>query len=495
MRAAQQEEKPFHTVIVGAGFGGLCMGIKLHEAGVEDFVILEKGNEVGGTWRDNQYPGAACDVQSHLYSFSFAPRNDWSQRYAGWAEIQRYILDVTERFGMGRYIRFGCQASSAVFDERSGLWTVGTSNGETYRCRHWVLASGPLHVPAFPDIKGIDSFKGKIIHSARWDKEYDFTGKRVASVGTGGSAIQYVPEIAPACGKLDVFQRTPAWVIPRDDRAYPEWRKKLFAALPFLRTLHRWKLYWGNETRVWPLFSPAVARLWQRYVKATMRRQVQDPVVFARMVPDYTIGCKRVLISNKWLPTFNRPNVELVTDSIEEIRENSIVTADGQERQIDCLVLGTGFVTDPRLYMKDFALRGLAGCRLQDDWAKSPTAYLGVSVAGYPNMYQLVGPHSVLGHNSIIFMIEAQVHHILACMDEARRRGAAWMGVKHTAQVRFFTWVSNKLKGTVWTSGCRGWYQTAEGINFTIWPGSTWSYWLACRRLKSADFDFGRVAK
>jgi cation diffusion facilitator CzcD-associated flavoprotein CzcO len=495
MNSGKAQGNHVHTVIVGAGFGGLCMGIKLREAGVEDFVILEKGSEVGGTWRDNQYPGAACDVQSHLYSYSFAPKSDWSQRYAGWAEIQQYILDVTERFDMRSRIRFGREVNSAVFDESSGQWTIGTSSGETYVCRHWVLASGPLHVPAYPDIKGLDTFKGKIIHSARWDKSYDFSGKRVASLGSGGSAIQYVPEIAPTCGKLHVFQRTPAWVIQRDERTYPEWRKKLFGALPFLRTLHRWRLYWGNESRVWPLFTPALARLWQRRVLSIMRRQVSDSALFKKMVPGYTIGCKRVLISNKWLPTFNRPNVELVTDGIVEIREHSIVTTDGKERDIECLVLGTGFVTDPRLYMKEFTLLGLGGRRLQDDWAKTPTAYLGVSVAGYPNMFQLVGPHSALGHNSIIFMIEAQVRHILTCMEEAKRRSAAWVAVKPEAQFKFLNWVSDQLQGTVWTSGCRAWYQTAEGVNFTIWPGSTWAYWLACRRLKSADFEFGGLAK
>lgn len=500
METASREANPavpqvVDTLIVGAGFGGLCMGIALDKADRGDWLILEKGQEVGGTWRDNQYPGAACDVQSHLYSYSFAPKADWSRRYAGWDEIQRYILDVTARYGLRSRIRFGREVVAATWDEAAARWTLQTADGARYVCRQWVLASGPLHVPAMPDIPGLARFAGPVWHSARWRHDVDLAGKRVASIGSGGSAIQYVPEIAPRAGHVTVFQRTPAWVIPRDMRRYPRWRQRLFAAVPWLRALHRARLYWSNESRVWPLFHPALARLIQPLVAWSMRRQVRDPALAARLVPDYTIGCKRILISNEWLKAFNRDNVDLVTARIAEITPTGVVTADGREHPADVLILGTGFVVDPRLYMKDFTLSGRAGHRIGTDWAQTPTAYLGISMAGYPNMFQLVGPHTALGHNSIIFMIEAQVQFIVAALRERERRHADSIDVRPEAQADFLAGVRRGLAGTVWESGCKSWYQAADGTNFTLWPGATWRYWLACRNPEWAHFSFaGRDA-
>jgi len=287
------------VVIVGSGFGGLCMAIKLREAGMDNFVVLEKGNEVGGTWRDNHYPGAACDVQSHMYSYSFATKADWTKRYAPWNEIQQYILDTAAKYRIRPFVRFNQEVVGAVFNEETGRWTITTHTGDTYLTRHWVLASGPLHVPAIPDIKGLADFKGKVMHSADWDHGYDLRGKKVASIGTGGSAIQYVPEIAPKVGQLHVFQRTPAWVIPRDERGYSGLRKAMFKALPFTRTLHRWRLYWTNESRVWPIFNPKLAKVGEFFLKKFIAYQVKDPALVKKLTPDYTLGCKRILISNK----------------------------------------------------------------------------------------------------------------------------------------------------------------------------------------------------
>jgi cation diffusion facilitator CzcD-associated flavoprotein CzcO len=481
-----------HTdvAIVGAGFGGLCMGIKLLEAGKTDFVILEKADEVGGTWRDNSYPGAACDVQSHMYSYSFAPKADWSMRYPGWREIQDYILDVTDRYKLRPYLRFGMAVTGAEFLQDEGRWRLSTSTGQTIIARHWVLASGPLHVPQIPKIPGMERFKGKMFHSAQWDHSYDLTGKNVVSIGTGGSAIQYVPEIAPKVKQLTVFQRTPAWVIPRDMRAYPELTKKLFARFDWLRKLHRARLYWSNESRVWPIFNPPLARALQKLVLLFLKKQVHDPEVRRKLTPNYTIGCKRVLISNVYYPTFNRKNVELVTDGIREIREHSIVTQDGVERPADCIVLGTGFVVDPRIYMKDFKLTGRDGHTLGEDWKRAPEAYMGVTVNGYPNMFQLVGPNTALGHNSIIFMIEAQVRYILDCMAQLDQRGASYVDVKPEVQRAFNDKVQANLKHGVWSTGCQSWYQTADGVNFTIWPWSTWRYWLQTRHVRPEDYEW-----
>ncbi|SEQ30542.1 Predicted flavoprotein CzcO associated with the cation diffusion facilitator CzcD [Solimonas aquatica] len=478
------------VAIVGAGFGGLCMAIKLLEAGRKNFVILEKAMEVGGTWRDNQYPGAACDVQSHMYSYSFAPKADWSQRYPGWREIQDYILDVTKRYGLRPFIRFGQEVTGAEFLQDEGRWKITTRNGDVILARHWVLASGPLHVPAVPDIPGLKDFKGKIFHSAQWDHSYDLNGKNVASIGTGGSAVQYLPEIAPKVNKLHVFQRTAAWVIPRDMRKYSDFSKKLFAAVPLMRKLHRARLYWTNESRVWPIFNPPLARALQKLATLFIRAQVKDPELARKLTPDYTIGCKRVLISNVYFPTFNRDNVELVTDGIREVREHSIVGKDGVERPVDCIVLGTGFVVDPRVYMKDFKLTGRDGHNLAQDWARAPEAYLGMTVSGYPNLFQLVGPGTALGHNSIIFMIEAQVHYIIQAMKEMEARGAAYVDVKPEVQRAFNADVQKNLKNSVWSTGCQSWYQTADGVNFTIWPWSTWRFWLRTRKVKAEEYEW-----
>jgi len=483
------------VLIIGSGFGGLCMAIKLREAGNDNFVLLEKAADVGGTWRENSYPGAACDVQSHMYSFSFAPKNDWTQRYAGFAEIQQYILDTTEKYFLRPFMRFNCEVSGLHFDQSSGQWTVDTAGGEQYLARQVVLASGPLHVPSIPTLPGQENFKGKIFHSAQWDHDYDLTGKNVLSIGTGGSAIQYAPEIADKVAKLTILQRTSAWVMPRDTRTYAGWEKTLFAKVPFLRKLHRIRLYWSNESRVWPLFAPKFARQFQKLASLFIRKQVKDPRLAKALTPDYTLGCKRILISNKWLPMFNRDNVELVTSGIQELREHSVVLKDGREIPADCVILGTGFVTDPRIYMKNFPCNGLPGRELMQDWKDGAEAYYGTTVAGYPNLFQLVGPNTGLGHNSIVFMIEAQVHYVMQCLKLLKDKGADYLDLKPEAQTEFNRDLQSQFKGTVWASGCSSWYQQADGRNVALWPGSTWRFWLQTRRVKQADYTFGYCAQ
>ncbi|MDV2078869.1 flavin-containing monooxygenase [Marinobacter xestospongiae] len=482
------------VVIVGAGFGGLCMAIKLLEAGVEDLVILEKADEVGGTWRDNTYPGCACDVQSHLYSYSFHGKPDWSKRYAPWQEIQQYILDTTEAYGLRQKVRFGQEVIAAHYQEDTARWQITTERGDRFDCQYWVLASGPLHVPQYPAIPGLDRFQGEQFHSARWNHDYDLRGKRVVSIGTGGSAIQYCPEIAPEVERLTVLQRTPAWVIPRDERRYFGLEKALFRRYPLLRKLHRARLYWSNEARVWPIFHPSLAKGLQQLAKLSIRLQVKDRDTARALTPDYTVGCKRVLISNAWYPMFNRDNVELVTEGVREVRANSVVTADGREHPADCLIFGTGFQVDPRLYMKGFELSGAGGHTLAEDWQAGVEGYMGTMVHGYPNMFQLVGPNAGLGHNSIIFMIECQADYIVNLMNTVTARGADYVDVTEGAQCNFNDEVARGLEGTVWTSGCSSWYQQADGRNFALWPFSTWRYWLRTRFLALGDFQFGRCA-
>ena len=479
------------VAILGAGFGGLCMAIKLREAGNNNFVILEKGGDVGGTWYFNGYPGAACDVQSHMYSFSFAGKADWTKRYAPQQEIHQYILDTTEKFGIRPFVRFNQEVCGAHFDETTARWTISTRSGDTVIAKQFVLASGPLHVPSIPKIRGLENFKGKVFHSAEWDHSYDLAGKNVVSIGTGGSAIQYVPEIAPQVKQLYVFQRTPAWVIPRDERGYLGIEKSLFAKFPALRKLHRARLYWTNESRLWPILNPTIAKSLQKLAQLFIKVQVKDKELAKKLTPDYTIGCKRILISNKYFPTFNRPNVELVTDGIQELREHSIVTRDGVERPVDCIILGTGFVVDPRVYMKNFPVEGRDHHVLNEDWKNLAQSYLGTTTTGFPNMYQLVGPNVGLGHNSIIFMIEAQVDYILSCLQMLKDKGADYLDVKKEAQDRFNVKVQEGFKNTVWTTGCSSWYQSAEGGNFALWPFSTWKFWLETRKVKEGDYEFG----
>lgn len=482
-------------VIVGAGFGGLGMGSRLLQQGNSDFLIIEKGDDVGGTWRENHYPGAACDVQSHMYSFSFAPKTDWSRRYAGWEEIHAYMKETTDKFKLRQHILFNSEVTAAAFDESIAHWNVSLADGSHIKAKFFVMASGPLHIPQVPKVKGIENFKGKVFHSAQWAHDYDLNGKAVASIGTGGSAIQYIPEIARETKQLYVFQRTPAWVIPRDERRYLDINKKLFKAFPLLRKIHRARLYWSNESRVVPMFAPNIMKQGQKLAEMFIRMQVKNKEVAKKLTPDYVMGCKRILISNRYFPTFNRPNVELITDAIAEVKENSIVTKDGVERPLDCIIYGTGFVTDPRIYMKNFTCTGIDGHELLKDWKDGAESYLGISTAGFPNMFQLIGPNTTLGHNSLIFMIEAQVHYILEAIKLLNASNADAIEVKPDVQKAFNEDVQKRLQGTVWQSGCVSWYQQDGGKNFSLWPGYTWRYWLATRKVKASDYVLSKAAK
>lgn len=478
----------FEVAIVGAGFSGLCMGIKLQEAGLDSFVILEKADEIGGTWRENTYPGCACDVQSHLYSYSFEGNPSWSHKFAPWYEIFDYMLRVTEKHALRSHIRFGHKIDRAVFDEQEGLWHVHSDHGATITARIFILGTGPLHVPLIPQIPGLETFRGKIFHSAQWAHDYDLRGKRVASIGTGASAIQYVPEIAPEVAQLYVFQRSAPWVLPKPDRAYSELERILFRLSPRLRKLHRAWLYVRNEARVLPIMNPPLARLLEQVAKVYLRKTVDDPDLVEKLTPDYTIGCKRVLLSNNYYQVFNRSNVELVTETLTEIRENSVVSSDGVERPVDAIIFGTGFHTDPRNYLGALTIQGLGGESLRTRWAKGAEAYLGISVAGFPNMFQLVGPNTGLGHNSLLYMIESQVRYIIECLKLLEERNAKHMDVRPEVLAHFNRELERKLEDTVWTSGCKSWYTQEDGKNIAIWPGFSFRYRARTRHVNPEHY-------
>ena len=478
----------YQVAIIGAGFGGLAMAIRLLQRNIHNFVILEKSDEVGGTWRENQYPGAACDVQSHLYSLSFAPKTDWSKRYAEAPEIFLYIQDVVQQFNLREYCQFNSEVVHTEYHEKDCVWHVALKDGRQLSCQYLVFASGPLHVPQIPHIKGIEKFQGKVFHSSQWDHQYDLNGKVVASIGTGGSAIQYIPEIAPQVKQLYVMQRTAAWVIPRDERKYLNIEKKLFKQADWFRKLHRARLYWSNESRAIPIMQPSVMKYTQKLAEAFIRFQVKDKQLAQKLTPDYIMGCKRILVSNKYFPTFNRDNVELVTDAIQELTADSIITKDGKMRKIDCLIYGTGFITDPRIYLQPFSCIGEHGVELKQAWKDGAESYYGISHKGFPNLFQLLGPNTVLAHNSVIFMIESQVDYILQMMDLVAQSQSNAIVVKDQVQDQFNHDVQDMLNNTVWQSGCVSWYQQDGGKNFALWPTYTWKYWLKTKSLHPSDF-------
>jgi cation diffusion facilitator CzcD-associated flavoprotein CzcO len=469
-------------VIVGSGFAGLCMAIRLRRAGVHDFVVLEKGDDVGGTWRDNTYPGCACDVESHLYSYSFEPNPAWTRRFAPQREILAYLRHCADKYGVRPHIRFGVELVGADYDADDATWRLRLQNDERLTARALVLGVGALHHPLIPELPGIERFRGRAFHSARWDHAYPLDGKRVAMIGTGASAIQIVPEIAPRAAKLTLFQRTPPWILPKPDATIPPTRRRLYAAFPWLQRLRRDQLYWMHEMRVLGFaVDPRIMKGVEWLARRHLRAQIPDPALRAKLTPDYTIGCKRILISNDYYPTLTRPDVEVVTNGIARVEEDAIVTAAGARHPVDAIVYGTGFhVIDGNARL---AIHGRDGRSLNDTWQRGGAeSYLGITVHGFPNLFLLLGPNSGLGHNSIIFMIEAQCGYVLQALRALDRRGAS-LDVRAATQERFNVRIQRELAGAVWSAGgCKSWYLDEHGKNRTLWPGFTWRYWLRTRR-------------
>jgi cation diffusion facilitator CzcD-associated flavoprotein CzcO len=477
------------TVILGTGFSGLGMAIRLLKDGERDFVLLERAGEIGGTWRDNTYPGCRCDVPSHLYSFSFAPNPNWSSTFSPQAEILDYLRGVAERFGVLPHVRFHTELESAEWDEDGSRWLVETSQGPL-TADVLVLGPGPLSEPIVPDIPGLDSFEGTVFHSARWDHGHDLDGERVAVIGTGASAIQFVPEIQPRVGRLHVFQRTPPWVVPHPNRPMKPIERAIYRRLPIAQLGMRAAIYWARESFVLGFRHRRAGRLMERMALKHLEEQVPDPALRAKLIPSYAMGCKRILPTDEWYPALTQPNVEVVTDGISEVRARSIVAGDGVERQVDTIVLGTGFhVTD--LPVSEL-VRGRDGRTLAEAWSGSPEAYKGAAVAGYPNLFFLVGPNTGLGHNSIVFMIESQVSYVADALRTMRARGARTVEVRQEAQAAYNAEVQELTRGTVWvTGGCASYYIDRNGRNSTIWPTFTWPFRSRTRRFDEGAYALG----
>ena len=480
----------YEVLIVGSGFAGIGLAIRLKQEGIDDFLILERAAEVGGTWRDNHYPGVACDVESHLYSFSFEPNPDWSRMFAPQREILDYLRRCADKYGIRPKIRFNTAAKGAAYDERAGLWAVETSDGKTVHAKVLVSASGhALTQPVYPKIAGRESFEGKTMHSSRWDDSYDLAGKSVAVVGTGASAIQIVPNIAKKVGQLHVFQRTAPWIMPKPDRDITERERARFRKHPIFQTL--WRVFNYLRREIFAagfVVDPRINQLASKLATRFLHKSVRDPVLRKKLTPDYTMGCKRILPTNDYYPTLARDNVELVTDGIREIRAHSIVTDDGEERPVDAIVFATGFEASEA--KPPFAILGRDGRDLRDVWKESMHAYYGMSISGFPNLFLVIGPNNGLGHSSMIFMMESQFAYIVDALATMKRRKLKSFEVRADVETKYNDWLQTRLAKTVWnTGGCRSWYLTASGKNTTAWPGFTFEYRFRTRRFDPQSYE------
>lgn len=476
------------VVIVGSGFSGLGMGIFLKKAGRHDFVILEKAGDIGGTWRDNHYPGAACDVPSHMYSYSFEQNPNWSRFYSGQAEILAYMKACAKKYNLMPNVRVNSELIESRWDEANHIWHLTTADGSKLTARVVVSGIGGLSRPALPNVKGLESFEGTTFHSAQWNHDYDLTGKRVAVIGTGASSIQFVPQIAEKVGKLVLFQRTPPWLVPKPDGRIHDNVKKLFKFIPATQRLFRSSIYWQAEGFALGFINPRLMGAIEKLARWHLANQVKDPVLREKLTPNYTIGCKRVLFSNNYYPALTRENVQVVAAGVQEVRAHSVIDANGDEHAVDAIICGTGFdVHDPLGPLHIYDREGIE----VRERTGGLSAYLGTTLKGLPNLFMLLGPNTALGHNSIIFMIESQIKYVIQCLEEMDRHGAVAIEVKPAAQDAYNEKIQEELKRMVWSEGgCKSWYLDSEGKNVTIWPGFTWRYWMKTRTPNFRNFTF-----
>jgi len=485
----QGEERLVDHLVIGAGFAGLCAAIKLHEAGERDVVVVEKGSDVGGTWRDNTYPGAACDVPSQLYSFSFAPNPDWSASFSPQPEIQAYIQKTARASGVLGGFVFDTLVEAAAWDDERARWVVRTTGPgggtTTYAARTLTSGAGGLSEPKLPDIAGLDDFGGEVFHSSRWRHDVDLAGKRVAVIGTGASSIQIVPSIQPEVAHLDVYQRTAPWVIPRNDRRYGRLEKAALQRVPGLQQVYRKAIYWGRESYV-PAFTwkPKIAWPAKQAALLNIRKGISDPALRAAVTPDFELGCKRVLISNAYYPALDAGNTDLVTDGIARVTPTGIVTADGTERPVDVIIVATGFFTTELPITE--RLTGRSGRTLAEQWVETGmSAYKGSTVADFPNLFFLVGPNTGLGHSSMVFMIESQVAYLVDAVRTMRDHAYDAVEVRPEVERAWSADLQERMQQTVWhTGGCASWYLDQHGNNTTLWPRSTFTF-----RAQTRAFD------
>ena len=481
-----KQSKKAKFVIIGSGFAGIIAAVRLQQIGERDIIMLERAGDVGGVWRDNGYPGCACDIESHLYSLSFARNPDWSHTFARQQEIHSYLKDCIEHFDLQKTIRLHHEVQKMAWNEQDGIWIIHTNQGE-YRARFVVGGFGALSDPSIPKLEGIEKFKGMAFHSARWPAGLDMRRKRVAVIGTGASAIQFIPEIQPEVAKLHVFQRSAAWVIPKPDAPISETRKKMFRYVPLLQRVNRLKIYMSREIMVVGFRHPSITKKVTRDALAHMYKDIQDPELRRKLTPDYALGCKRVLPSNTYYPALAQPNVEVHTAGISTVVEDGIIDKDGNKAEADIIIYATGFkVTNAPLAEYIY---GKEGHTLAQEWNGSPKAYLGITVSGFPNLFIMQGPNTRLGHSSALFMMESQALHIQKVVKHVRAKRMDIIEPKREAQQRFIGQIAKGLEGTVWeTGGCTSWYLDETGRNASIWPSYTFSYRHLSKYFRSEDY-------
>ncbi|MEV6774067.1 NAD(P)/FAD-dependent oxidoreductase [Nocardia sp. NPDC051030] len=479
--------KPLDVAIIGAGFAGIGAAIRLRQKGITDFAVFERGSRVGGTWRDNTYPGAACDIPSRLYSFAFAPNPEWSHTYSGSAEILSYIEAMVDEFGVRPSIRFDHTVTGLEFDEVSGLWDIAFEGKPKVKARSVIVASGPLSNASFPRIPGIEDYEGHKIHSARWDHEYDFTGKKVAVVGTGASAVQIIPELVERAASVKVFQRTPGWVLPRANRRTSGLTKQLYRQAPVTQKLAREAWFWGHESvALGVVWKSPLTRVVESVAMLHLRSQVSDPWLRRQLTPDFRAGCKRLLISNDYYPALQRENCKLVTWPIARMSEKGIRTAEGIEHQFDCVVFATGF--DVSKAGSPIPITGRDGRVLGDEWSRGAYAFKSVTVAGYPNLFLTFGPNSGPGHNSALVYMEAQIEYLTDAIGILLSRDLRMLEVRQERQDRHNARLQQRLTATTWNSGCSSWYLTEDGFNATMYPGFGTQYVRQLARVNLDDY-------
>jgi len=487
-------EVDYEIVIIGTGFAGIGMAVKLQQAGIHSFKLVERSNEVGGTWRDNTYPGCECDVQSHLYSFSFEPKADWSKKYSSWNEIRDYIIAVTDKHNLRQKIQFNTGLEGASFDKNSGTWLVNLSDGSKTRARFVITAVGPLSNPSIPEISGKESFNGPIFHSAQWDHAADLKGKKIAVIGTGASSIQFVPRIAENAQSIELFQRSAPWILPKPDRKIFAIEKALYQYLPGWRLAHRASLYWANEVTLRGFLKE---KSWIRSIAewgATkhIHHHIKDEELRKKLTPDFQFGCKRALLSNEYYPALARDNVAVVDTGIERITETGIIDKQGKAHDVDVIIWGTGFKVDEPLMGIDIA--GIDGQDLNAVWKDNGfESYYGTTVAGFPNAFILAGPNTGIGHTSLVVMIEAQFSYIMDAIQKIQQQDIKYIDVKESVQTQFCQSMQDKMVGTAWTSGCNSWYLSDSGKNFTIWPDYTYNYIRQIKQINLADYHVEKL--
>ena len=481
--------------IIGAGFAGIGTAIRLLKAGIRSFTIFERADEIGGTWRDNTYPGAACDVPSHAYSLSFEQYPGWTRRYSPSGEIQSYLLGLVEKWKLRDHLRLRTAITEAHFDEARGVWTLTTDRGDAVTARVVVSGVGGLVDPALPDIKGLESFGGELFHTARWNHDYELTGKRVAVIGTGASAVQVVPSIAPQTERLTVFQRTPAWVVPKRDHLYSERARAFYRRHPLALRASRLAKYWLSEVFGPMVFldAPRLKAFPENQSLQHLARSVSDPTLREKLTPHFQFGCKRILISDDYWSTFERPNVELVTDPIEEIEREGLRTKDGSLHAADAIVFATGFALN--IATAPFPVTGRGGRTLDDAWKQGAVAYKGMTVHGFPNWFILMGPNTGPGHTSVLVYTEAQISHALGAIRKLRVENRKFVDVRQDVQDRYNAGLERRMKYMVWDTGCHPWYLSPDGSNHSLYPGFAAEYALRTRHFHEADYDLARFPR